>query len=63
MSESERTFHKSSYSNDGGCVEVAEGSEAVAVRDSKDQGGPVFTFGTQAWTQFVREVSAGTFDI
>jgi hypothetical protein len=47
-------WRKSSYSGgNGACVEVADLPEAVAVRDSKDPGGPKLTFNRQAWTAFV----------
>ncbi|MBL6279461.1 DUF397 domain-containing protein [Micromonospora fiedleri] len=37
----------------GNCVEVATLDGHVAVRDSKDRGGPVLTFPPSAWTSFV----------
>jgi hypothetical protein len=47
-------WRKSSYSGgNGACVEVADLPEAVAVRDSKDPGGPKLTFNRQARTAFV----------
>ncbi|MFG2622364.1 DUF397 domain-containing protein [Streptomyces sp. NPDC048507] len=47
---------KSSYSGTTGgeCVEVASQSPLVAVRDSKNPGGPVFTVGRDAFAEFVR---------
>lgn len=49
---------KSSASTaNGDCVEVAclpVGS--VAVRDSKDKGGPILRFGHDSWQQFLNEV-------
>lgn len=47
-------WRTSSYSgSDGGqCVEVAVHPAAIHVRDSKDRGGPVLTFGPQAWAAF-----------
>ncbi|WP_380280857.1 DUF397 domain-containing protein [Kitasatospora purpeofusca] len=52
---SELVWFKSSYSgNEGGaCVEVAEATEAVLVRDSKDKSGPHLTFSSAAWEAFV----------
>ena len=47
---------KSSYSNGNGgsnCVEVAEVSTAIAVRDSKDPHGGVLVFNRPAWNSFV----------
>ncbi|WP_329013374.1 DUF397 domain-containing protein [Micromonospora rifamycinica] len=51
-------WRKSTRSNGGGgaCVEVADNlSGVVAVRDSKDPGGPVLTFGPDAWQEFVAQ--------
>ncbi|MFF7456866.1 DUF397 domain-containing protein [Kitasatospora sp. NPDC008115] len=52
---SELVWFKSSYSgNEGGeCVEVAEATSAVLVRDSKDKSGPHLTFSPAAWQAFV----------
>ncbi|MFF7300897.1 DUF397 domain-containing protein [Streptomyces sp. NPDC008265] len=51
-------WRKASYSgNSGGdCVEVAAQPCRVAVRDSKNPGGPVFTVGAAAFAAFVRSV-------
>ncbi|MFG2104754.1 DUF397 domain-containing protein [Micromonospora sp. S4605] len=37
----------------GNCVEVAAADDRVAVRDSKDRGGPVLAFGRPAWHAFL----------
>ncbi|WP_405006983.1 DUF397 domain-containing protein [Kitasatospora purpeofusca] len=52
---SELAWFKSSYSgNEGGaCVEVAEATSTVLVRDSKDKSGPHLTFSPAAWAEFV----------
>ncbi|MFF2353095.1 DUF397 domain-containing protein [Kitasatospora sp. NPDC058115] len=46
---------KSSYSGGegGNCVEVAETTESVLVRDSKDKSGPQLAFSPTAWQSFV----------
>lgn len=46
---------RSSYSGTSGgdCVEVAAGSEAVHVRDSKAVAGAVLTFGRAEWGTFL----------
>ncbi|WP_405893181.1 DUF397 domain-containing protein [Streptomyces sp. NBC_00104] len=48
-------WFKSSYSGaEGGeCLEVASGTAAVHVRDSKAVAGPVLTVSRSAWTGFV----------
>ncbi len=50
----------SSRSGDqGNCVEVADNLPGViAVRDSKDQPGPVLTFSPDAWAAFVDSVKS-----
>lgn len=47
------SWHKSSYSSGGDCVEVAACPDAVHVRDSKDKSGPQLTFSPDAWSSFV----------
>ncbi|MFP3964528.1 DUF397 domain-containing protein [Actinomadura fulvescens] len=52
-------FRKSSRCeelNQDGCVEVANGTDFVAFRDSMDQDGPVVLVGRSAWRQFVAAV-------
>jgi hypothetical protein len=55
------SWHKSSYSGaNGDCVEVARNLPgAVAVRDSKDQAGPVLVVSPGAWNAFVAGLRAG----
>jgi hypothetical protein len=60
------TWRKSSYSgsNGGNCVEIADNlSGVVAVRDSKDPGGPVLAFGPDEWRAFTAAVKAGEFGL
>ncbi|MDG9701406.1 DUF397 domain-containing protein [Streptomyces sp. DH37] len=53
-------WFKSSYSGaEGGqCVEVAAGTAAVHVRDSKAVAGPVVTVSREAWAEFVALASS-----
>jgi hypothetical protein len=57
-------WRKSSHSggNGGNCVEVASQPGTVAVRDSKDRGGPELAFSDRAWSQFVQGIKQGEFD-
>jgi hypothetical protein len=45
----------------GACVEVAFVGDVVAVRDSKDRGGPVLVFTPREWAAFVGGVLDGEF--
>jgi hypothetical protein len=59
-------WRKSSYSgsNGGNCVEIADNlSGAVAVRDSKDSGGPVLAFKPDGWRAFTVAIKTGEFDL
>ncbi|MFF1557111.1 DUF397 domain-containing protein [Streptomyces sp. NPDC058279] len=49
-------WRKSSYSSDtgGDCVEVAAQPCRIAVRDSKNPGGPAFTVSPDVFAVFVR---------
>ncbi|MFE7976905.1 DUF397 domain-containing protein [Streptomyces shenzhenensis] len=51
-------WRKSSYSgNTGGeCVEVADLTALVAVRDSKNPGAGRFAVAPEAWTAFLRDL-------
>jgi hypothetical protein len=56
-------WRKSSWSASNACVEVAFVDGQVAVRDSKDQTGPVLLFTSAEWTAFVSGVRDGEFDL
>jgi hypothetical protein len=55
-------WRKSTRSGTNGCVEVAFVQGQVAVRDSKQRGGPVLVFTPQEWAAFLSGVRAGEFD-
>ncbi|MET8543544.1 DUF397 domain-containing protein [Kitasatospora sp. NPDC004799] len=58
----ESEWQKSSYSGQGGnCLEARAGLAAVAVRDSKDPGGPALLFAADAWASFLAGVKSGEF--
>nr|WP_084265028.1 DUF397 domain-containing protein [Actinomadura macra] len=58
-------WRKSSHSDQHGgeCVEVANLTPVVAVRDSKDPDGPALGFSRPAFTAFVGAVRAGAHDL
>ena len=59
------TWKKSSRSadNGGNCVEVASNLVgAVAVRDSKNPGGPALIFTGAEWSAFLGGIKRGEFD-
>jgi len=47
---------------DGACVEVASADDGVAMRDSKDQDGPLLRFTRAEWMAFLAGAKAGDFD-
>ena len=61
------TWKKSSHSgnNQGQCIEVALATSLarIAVRDSKDPGGPALLFSSAAFAALVGAVSDGEFDV
>ena len=52
------TWRKSSYSGSSGgsCVETADASGAVLVRDTTNRGGVTLTIPAAAWQTFVTEL-------
>ncbi|MGH1555545.1 DUF397 domain-containing protein [Streptomyces sp. L7] len=52
------TWRKSSFSGSGGgdCVEVAETTDAIHVRDSKNERGPKISLAGEAWAAFLSYV-------
>jgi len=47
---------------DNQCVEVAVGTDAVALRDSKNPADAVLVFHHAEWSAFVAGITAGEFD-
>ena len=57
-------WRKSTYSANGSCVEVARNLPGIiAVRDSKEPGGPALVFTPAEWEAFTAGVLAGEFDL
>jgi Domain of unknown function (DUF397) len=57
-------WRKSSRSQASNCIEAAtlgSGDAPVAIRDSKDPGGPVLIVDRQQWTRFVAGTIRGAF--
>ena len=66
MEPSRLIWRKASYSttNGGGCVEVATNLPGiVAIRDSKNPGGPRLVFTPADWREFIADVKAGRHDL
>ncbi|MFE4663880.1 DUF397 domain-containing protein [Streptomyces sp. NPDC056716] len=57
----ESAWFKSSYSEEqgGNCLEVADLSTAVGIRDSKHKSGPALIVPATAWTTFIHLVRTG----
>ena len=57
------TWRKSHRSNNGGnCVEVAQITDTVAIRDSKAPDAGHVTLSRQAWATFINGARAGRYD-
>ena len=59
-------WRKSSRSQTSNCVEVTpldDGAAMVALRDSKDRGGPVLMFNRLRWLDFIAGAKDGEFDL
>jgi Domain of unknown function (DUF397) len=58
MTGNDNRWRKSSYSGGegGNCVEVAEVTSRVLVRDTKDKTGPMLRFTPDAWRRFSEQM-------
>ncbi len=45
----------------GACIEIAESTEVVLVRDSKNQEGSILEFNTKSWREFIDAIQRGEF--
>jgi hypothetical protein len=66
MDLSRAEWRKATYSANGGasCVEVASNLPGlVAVRDSKDRGGPALRFTPAEWAAFTAALKTGRLDL
>lgn len=61
MNLSHAVWKKSTYSAASDCIEIAFLDGQVAIRDSKDSGGPVLLFTKREWNAFVAGVHDGQF--
>ncbi|MFG1858015.1 DUF397 domain-containing protein [Actinomadura geliboluensis] len=58
------TWRKSHRSNNGGnCVEAADLTAEIRVRDSKAPAAGHLSFSPQNWTAFMTDARAGRFDL
>lgn len=55
-------WRKSTRSQTSNCVEVAPMPATVALRDSKDRGGPVLLFDRGEWRHFLAATKEGQLD-
>jgi hypothetical protein len=55
-------WRKSTSSGTEDCVEIRFLEGAIQVRNSRDRGGPLLTFGAAEWAAFLAGVRSGDFD-
>lgn len=61
MDHRDLAWRKSSFSEPGQCVEVAQSGGLTLVRDSKNPAGPILTFNRGEWAAFLAGANAGEF--
>jgi Domain of unknown function (DUF397) len=54
------TWHKSSFSESGNCVEVATQDRSVHIRDSKNPEEGMLSISSSAWQSFIQAVQCNT---
>lgn len=60
MNASPRIWCKSTHSTpDGQCVEIADTSVGIDVRDSKNPAGPILSFDRPGWEDFIGTIKRG----
>ncbi len=59
----EESWHKSSFSGSGNCVEIGIRPDAVLVRHTRNRRGASLAFSPSEWLAFLQGVRAGEFDI
>ena len=52
-------WRRSTRCSSGSCVEAARTADVWLVRDSKENGGPILSFGRSEWTAFISAVKTG----
>lgn len=57
------SWHKSTFSATGNCLEAAYSGGSVLIRDSKDRLPYVLQFTPAEWRAFISGVRAGEFDL
>lgn len=54
-------WRKSTRCSSNGCVETSVAADAYLVRDSKEIGGAILSFGSAQWMDFISAVKCGEF--
>ena len=58
----EHLWKRSSYSDQqgGSCIEIAELTNQIGIRDSKDKAGPALLVSAASWTSFIGLVQSAS---
>ncbi|MEU4217212.1 DUF397 domain-containing protein [Actinoplanes sp. NPDC026623] len=56
-----KSWRRSTFCADTGCVEIAVDGDRILMRDSKDISLPHLSFDRVAWAHFIDEISRGGF--